>query len=214
MRYGVATAQRGWATKGDVLNTQPVSAIKKWVKRKRSGKSIDSTEQSIIEKIEYFKHPDAVFTLTEIIENQKIIPKEKGVYGWYFNTLPPYVPKQSYYKVGTCMLLYIGIAGKNKKSKGNLRSRIYTDHINGNAYGSTLRRALGSLLRSDLNLIPHKKGKESSKGFYFGEGENTLRNWLISNAKVAWIVDDNPLQIEDSILDKYGNLLPNEFRKK
>jgi DNA polymerase (family X) len=35
MRYGVATAQRGWATKSDVLNTQPVSAITKWVKRKR-----------------------------------------------------------------------------------------------------------------------------------------------------------------------------------
>ena len=36
MRYGVATAQRGWVTKTDVLNAQPVSMIKKWVKRKRS----------------------------------------------------------------------------------------------------------------------------------------------------------------------------------
>jgi len=36
MRYGVATAQRGWATKADVLNAQPVSMIKKWVQRKRS----------------------------------------------------------------------------------------------------------------------------------------------------------------------------------
>jgi hypothetical protein len=36
MRYGVATAQRGWATKADILNAQSVSMIHKWVKQKRS----------------------------------------------------------------------------------------------------------------------------------------------------------------------------------
>ncbi|MCF7958442.1 MAG: DNA polymerase/3'-5' exonuclease PolX [Phycisphaerae bacterium] len=35
MRYGVATAQRGWATKKDVLNSQPVKMIHKWVQDKR-----------------------------------------------------------------------------------------------------------------------------------------------------------------------------------
>ena len=35
MRFGVATAQRGWATKNDVLNCQTVTAIQKWVKEKR-----------------------------------------------------------------------------------------------------------------------------------------------------------------------------------
>jgi len=35
MHFGVATAGRGWATKGDVLNTLSVGAIKKWVAGKR-----------------------------------------------------------------------------------------------------------------------------------------------------------------------------------
>jgi len=35
MGFGVATAGRGWATKGDVLNTLSVAKIKSWVKSKR-----------------------------------------------------------------------------------------------------------------------------------------------------------------------------------
>jgi DNA polymerase (family 10) len=35
MGFGVATAGRGWATKGDVLNTLSAAKIKSWVKRKR-----------------------------------------------------------------------------------------------------------------------------------------------------------------------------------
>jgi DNA polymerase (family 10) len=35
MRFGVATAQRGWATKNDVLNCQAVTAIRKLVQKKR-----------------------------------------------------------------------------------------------------------------------------------------------------------------------------------
>ena len=35
MGFGVATAARGWATKGDVLNTLSAAKIKSWAKRKR-----------------------------------------------------------------------------------------------------------------------------------------------------------------------------------
>ena len=35
MQYGVATAQRGWARKSDVLNCQPITTVKKWIKQKR-----------------------------------------------------------------------------------------------------------------------------------------------------------------------------------
>jgi DNA polymerase (family 10) len=37
MGFGVATAGRGWATKGDVLNTLSAAKIKSWVKSKRPG---------------------------------------------------------------------------------------------------------------------------------------------------------------------------------
>ncbi len=35
MRYGVATARRGWAPAGAVLNTRTVSGVRSWVRRKR-----------------------------------------------------------------------------------------------------------------------------------------------------------------------------------
>ena len=36
MHYGVATAQRGWVSKKDVLNCQPVSVVRRWVQKKRA----------------------------------------------------------------------------------------------------------------------------------------------------------------------------------
>jgi DNA polymerase (family 10) len=35
MGFGVATAARGWVTKGDVLNTMVPAKIKAWAKAKR-----------------------------------------------------------------------------------------------------------------------------------------------------------------------------------
>ena len=35
MRYGVATAQRGWVTKADVLNCRTLAQLRKWIADKR-----------------------------------------------------------------------------------------------------------------------------------------------------------------------------------
>jgi len=35
MPFGVATAERGWATKADVLNTWPLAKLKTWLAAKR-----------------------------------------------------------------------------------------------------------------------------------------------------------------------------------
>jgi len=35
MRFGVATAQRGWAKKSDILNCQPLTTLRKWIQKKR-----------------------------------------------------------------------------------------------------------------------------------------------------------------------------------
>jgi DNA polymerase (family 10) len=37
MRYGVATARRGWATKDDVINTWPRGRLMEWVRGRRDG---------------------------------------------------------------------------------------------------------------------------------------------------------------------------------
>lgn len=36
MQFGVATAQRGWATKSHILNTHPIKTIRDWVSKKRN----------------------------------------------------------------------------------------------------------------------------------------------------------------------------------
>ena len=36
MGFGITTAGRGWATKGDILNAMPVAKIRQWVRSKRS----------------------------------------------------------------------------------------------------------------------------------------------------------------------------------
>jgi DNA polymerase (family 10) len=36
MRYGVATARRGWVTPDDCLNAQPIETVRQWLKRARA----------------------------------------------------------------------------------------------------------------------------------------------------------------------------------
>jgi len=36
IQFGLACAQRGWAKKSDILNCQPISTIRKWVKSKHN----------------------------------------------------------------------------------------------------------------------------------------------------------------------------------
>jgi DNA polymerase (family 10) len=37
MRYGVATAQRGWLTKDDVINAWPLAKLRRFLRKGRSG---------------------------------------------------------------------------------------------------------------------------------------------------------------------------------
>jgi DNA polymerase (family 10) len=38
MRFGVATAQRGWATKAEVINTWPLSKLRRYLAKGRTGR--------------------------------------------------------------------------------------------------------------------------------------------------------------------------------
>jgi DNA polymerase (family X) len=38
LRFGVAMAQRGWVTKGEVINTWPLSRLKKFLAKGRSAR--------------------------------------------------------------------------------------------------------------------------------------------------------------------------------
>jgi hypothetical protein len=71
-------------------------------------------------------------------------------------------------------------------------------HYRGNAYGSTLRRSLGCLLRDQLGLTPviSKNGKK----IIFGKGEEIISDWMSKNAFVTWLINDTPWEVEKELI--------------
>ncbi|WP_374121860.1 GIY-YIG nuclease family protein [Rhodococcus sp. AH-ZY2] len=102
-------------------------------------------------------------------------------------------------------LLYVGISPKAPPKNGRLassqtlRSRIST-HYSGNAEGSTLRLSLGCLLAPTLGIELRRFG--SGTRMHFGEGERELSRWMHHHARVAWIVDHRPWELEERLFGK------------
>ena len=153
-------------------------------------------------KVSYFFHPNQLWTPADILREPSRIPKLKGLYGWYFAPALPAVPFEGCVRSGNWTLLYVGIAGQNAQSKEDLRTRI-KEHLKGKARGSTLRLSLGCLLQHELDLIPQRYG--CGKRIWFGEiGEARLTQWMRLHARVAWIVDDEPWEIEVPAIESYS----------
>jgi acyl carrier protein len=106
----------------------------------------------INEIAEYFVNEPKLYRPEDIINQPKLIPNKKGIYGWYFDELPPEVHDADYFEIEGYKLLYVGIAGENVNSKNDLRTRICTVHLKDDASVSTLRKSLGALLRKKLAI--------------------------------------------------------------
>src|SRR5450756_2640428 len=96
-------------------------------------------------------HPQHLYSRQQVLSPECPVPKRAGVYGWYFRGLDSLIPSPACFASGDFKLLYVGISPsappKNGKlpSKELLYDRIRT-HMQGNAYGSTLRLSLGCIL--------------------------------------------------------------------
>ena len=90
-------------------------------------------------------NPERLFSRAEALSRPCPIPANRGVYAWYFSSIPDGVPTDGCLSINGHTLLYVGISPKNDSSSQNLRKRI-TYHYRGNAEGSTLRLTLGVLL--------------------------------------------------------------------
>ena len=118
------------------------------------------------------------------------VPRQPGVYAWYFKDISPLVPTGGCVTWQGLKLLYVGISPLSKNSQGNLAKRIRY-HYRGNAYGSTLRRSLGCLLSEKLGIRLQRIGS-SDKRTHFAEEEAILLEWMAENAFVTWIVREEP----------------------
>lgn len=149
--------------------------------------------------------PPKIYYAKDLRKNKQLIPKAKGIYAWYFVRGELDVPNNSYFSVDGFELLYVGIAGKKPEGKGNLRSRIGSQHITGNAEGSSLRFNLGILLRRKGHpLVLKRKGLKRIEW----SDENYLTDWICNNAVVAWLEHKRPDIVERLAVESYGHLLP------
>ncbi|WP_428995741.1 GIY-YIG nuclease family protein [Lamprobacter modestohalophilus] len=95
--------------------------------------------------------PTRLWTRAEVLGPQSPVPREPGLYTWYFRNLPPSVPVQNCRRFDDLSPLYVGMAPKpppkNRAcpSKQTLLDRV-RDHCRGNAEGSTPRLRLDRLL--------------------------------------------------------------------
>ena len=125
------------------------------------------------------------------------MPREPGVYAWYFREIPPSVPTSDCRQARGATLLYVGIAPKQGPSAQTLRSRIRY-HYRGNAEGSTLRLTLGCLLEDRLATRLWRVGSGTRRTF--GDGEQKLSEWMANNACVVWHAIAEPWVLEKQLI--------------
>ena len=149
--------------------------------------------------------PDKLWTRAEVLSKPCPVPEEGGVYGWYFDAVPPGIVAANHHIVEKASLIYVGISPKAppkngaRPSKQTMRERIRY-HYQGNAEGSTLRLTLGCLLSEELDIELRRVG--SGKRMTFAEGEGILSQWMADNAFVCWQQDDAPWLRERELIEE------------
>jgi GIY-YIG catalytic domain len=147
-------------------------------------------------------HPERLFSVSELRAAPALIPQEAGVYAWWFSKVPPAVPVETTAIHGSRLLLYVGIAPRKPSAAGSvsdstLRNRLL-NHCRGPLASSTLRRTLAVLLAGelDLSIARTKAGKLKMSS----EHETRLTKWMDENARVVWLVNATPWELEDHLI--------------
>ncbi len=149
--------------------------------------------------------PAKLFTREEVLARACPVPAESGVYAWYFDRPPGPAPLHGIHSVDGWSLLYVGISPRAPRPEGtwssrqSLRSRLRY-HFRGNAYGSTLRLTLGSLLSEELGIGLRRVG--SGARLTFSAGEAMLSEWMASHARVCWLPTGYPWRVESELIKR------------
>jgi hypothetical protein len=142
-------------------------------------------------------NPSKVFSRSDVLTKPCPVPKERGLYAWFFKKIPPNIPIEDCVTMNGLNLLYVGISPKNEQSTQKLHKRV-TNHYRGNAKGSTLRKTLGVLLSKQSGFSLRRVG--SGKRMTFTHlGEQWLDDWMEMNAFVCWIEHPEPWEVEKEI---------------
>jgi hypothetical protein len=161
--------------------------------------------------------PVRLWSRSEVLAKPSPVPRQPGLYAWYFKTNPPGVPTRDCVIAHGSTMLYVGISpGRPPKNGQNpntqtLRDRV-RNHFRGNAEGSALRLTLGSLLASSLGIELRRVGSGKRMTF-LPNGEEKLSEWMSENAFVTWVVRTQPWEFESNVIRRVSlplNLDQNE----
>jgi hypothetical protein len=164
-----------------------------------------------------FLKPNYLWTRGEVLSLPSPVPKQPGVYAWYFRNIDC-VPALACHAQSDFRLLYVGISPSPPPTNGKSASRetLYGRiryHMQGNAEGSTLRLSLGCLLAEPLGIELRRVG--SGRRMTFASGERRLSDWMDENARVVWRVSPEPWLLESQLIgcvDLPLNLDQNKMR--
>ncbi len=145
---------------------------------------------------------------SEILARPSPVPRGPGIYGFFFDPVPPGVPVSDCARRGNSRLLYLGIAPSRPGTKSHLRTRLRS-HLRGNASGSTLRLTLGCLLERELEIALQPTG--ATRRLTFGPGEALLSDWIERSARVVWVTVDEPWAVERELIEAADLPLNLEF---
>lgn len=119
-------------------------------------------------------------------------PAKPGVYAIYSSTMT----EIGGFPIGRDGLAYVGFSEV-------LASREFDQHFcSGETGFSTLRRSLGAILKSQLNLtaIPRSPGSAKSSYRFLSDGEERLSQWMESNLEVSVLPIINALEVESDLI--------------
>jgi len=152
-------------------------------------------ERDIAPQADALLNPARLWTRAEVVVRARDcpVPRQAGVYAWYFREVPPGVPPTDCRQALGATLLYVGISPKKPPSGQDLRGRIRY-HYCGNAEGSTLRLTLGCLLGIPLRRVG------SGRRRTFADGEERLSEWMAQNALVIWLPTTEPWLLEEQLI--------------
>jgi hypothetical protein len=148
-------------------------------------------------------HPVQMYSHTEILDQNTLIPAAEGIFAWYFKQIPENLKSLNLHTHNNLTLAYIDSSPQKPlkdslSARGNIRKRMIAD-ITGSASTSSIRRSLGCLLREELNL---NSVRLSPRIVNFGEGERDLSGWISENVKFCWLVNETPTEIRDNLISE------------
>ena len=158
-----------------------------------------------------FPETAPLYRVDEIRMSKSLLPKQRGVYAWFFDQPPNEVPTEGCLQRDDMSLLYIGTAGADLRKNGNLHRRLGVSHLGGNERRSTLMQTFAAVMSE---LAGPAIAKVEPKGLKYHTskiGEKALRDWMDLNTAICWIEHPAPAEVEAELIARYRTPLNIEF---